>query len=192
MPFVLVDRYLPKIKTNYVGVDNENGILSAVNHLCRQGYDKIAFITYKPLMSNIKERVNGFKVAVKTNNLRLHNHYIQEVSYESTEQDVREAIDHLLNLKNSPRAIIFATNKIGMYGLEQLNADNVRIPQDISVVCFDDDPAFRLSYPPITIVEQPLKEIATDAAKLLLEQIKSKEIKFEKIIKPIKLIIRKS
>ncbi|HAZ02065.1 MAG: hypothetical protein A2W90_09170 [Bacteroidetes bacterium GWF2_42_66] len=192
VPFVLVDRYFPKIKTNYVGVDNGAGISSAITHLYEQGYEKIALITYHPLMSNIKERINGFREALKKNNLRLHNQYIQEVSYTSTEDDVKLAIDQLLALTNPPRAILFATNKIGLYGMEHLNARNVRIPQDISVISFDDDPAFRLSYPPVTVIEQPLKEIATDAARLLLEQMKTKKIKYEEIVKPVNLIIRKS
>lgn len=192
IPFVLIDRYIPRIKTSYVGVDNEAGISSAIAHLCDQGYEKIAIVLYHPFMSNIKERLAGYRDAMKRNNLRLHSHYIKEVSYESTEQDVQNAIDELLGLTNPPRAIIFATNKLGLYGLEYLNNRNVRIPQDISVISFDDDPAFRLCYSPITVIEQPLKEIATDVAKLLLEQMKTKEIKFEKIIKPTKLIIRKS
>ncbi len=192
VPFVLVDRYLPKIKTNYVGVDNETGIYNAVTYLCEQGYEKIALITYPPLMSNIRERLNGFKKALKRNNLRVHNNYVQEVSYTSTEDDVKLAIDQLLALTNPPRAIVFVTNIIGLFAFEYLNSRNVRIPQDVSIISFDDDPAFRLSYPPVTVIEQPLKEIAIDAARLLLEQMKSKEIKYERITKPINLIIRKS
>ena len=192
VPFVLIDRYIPKIKSSYVGVDNEAGVDLAITHLYNQGYEKIAFVSYQPLMSNIRERLTGYKEALKRNKLKIQSDYIREVSYENTESDVKSVIDKLLSLTNPPRAILFATNKIGLYGMEQLCARNIRIPQDISVISFDDDPAFRLSYPPVTVIEQPLNEIAAEAAKLLIEQMKTKEIRFGKIIKPTKLIIRKS
>lgn len=192
VPFVLIDRYLPKIKSNYVGVNNHESMVASIQHLVTQGFEKIALVSYQPLLSNIKERCVGYKDAMKRFNLKIPSGYFREVGYENTEAEVKEAVDRLLNLTNPPRAIIFATNKLGLFGLEQLNIRNVRIPQDISVISFDDDPAFRLSYPPLTVIEQPLKEIATEAAALLLKQMKTKEICYEHIIKTTNIIIRKS
>ncbi len=193
VPFVFIDRLVPKLKANYVGIDNHASMSLAVEHFIEKGYEKIAMLTYEVGSSNIKERTDGFKSTLKQNGLKVHRSFIQQVSYKNTEQDVYKAIDTLIEIENTPRAIVFATNRLGLFGLKRLITRGVRIPQDISIVSFDDDIAFQVSYPPITVIKQPYEEMAVEAAKLLIKNIASKEqLEVEQIIKKADIIVRGS
>ncbi|KJF45366.1 LacI family DNA-binding transcriptional regulator [Draconibacterium sediminis] len=193
IPFVLIDRYFKRIKTNYVGVENSAGAKLAVKYLVDKEYEKIAMIAYENGTSNIKERIEGFKIALRENGLKLHRNFIQFVSYEDPANHIKEVIQFLLNRRNVPRAIIFATNSLGLLGVQELIANGVRIPQDISVVSFDDDFAFRMSYPPITVVEQPLQEIASEAVSILMENMdKQDSYEIRHVEKSVHLISRTS
>uniref|UniRef100_UPI0032174BE1 LacI family DNA-binding transcriptional regulator n=1 Tax=uncultured Draconibacterium sp. TaxID=1573823 RepID=UPI0032174BE1 len=193
IPFVLIDRYFKRIKTNYVGVENSTGVRLAVKYFVEKEYDKIALIAYENGTSNIKERIEGFKITLRENGLKLYRNFIQFVSYDDPASQMKDVIQFLLNNENVPRAIIFATNSLGLLGVQELIANRVRIPQDISVVSFDDDSAFRMSYPPITVVEQPLQEMASEAVSILMESMEQQDnYVIQHVVKPVHLIARKS
>ncbi|MNY69108.1 putative HTH-type transcriptional repressor ExuR [compost metagenome] len=82
---------------------------------------------------------------------------------------------------------------MGLTGLQAFKDMGIRIPQDISVVSFDDHDSFKLHTPTITVIEQPIKEIAVKSIQLLMSQMTDMEVyKVEKSLKKGKLIIRES
>ena len=90
--------------------------------------------------------------------------------------------------------MFFATNYLGVIGIEALQQSNLNIPADIAVVSFDDNDLFRLLSPSITVAAQPIEEIATESIQLLLRIIKKEQKPLKtvgEIIKP-KIIIRNS
>jgi LacI family transcriptional regulator len=89
-------------------------------------------------------------------------------------------------------AVFFATNYLGIYGLESIKKLGLAIPGELAVVCFDDHDIFRLFTPGITIVEQPVTAIAQTAMELLMQQFKQVLQEESPILQHTRLIIRES
>jgi len=194
IPFVLIDRYLPQIKTNYVVADNYNSTYKAVKFMLEKGYKKTGFITVSSALSNMKERLQGYKDAMKSYGLRGYGNYVREVDYKNFNEGVDEAVKELLLPINNLRALFFASLRIGMEAIKSINDLNLRIPQDVAVISFDDTDAYKLCYPPITAIAQPINLMSSEAVKILINEIKKKNIKTEKtqIVLETEFIIRES
>ncbi len=194
-PFVLIDRNVDAIETNYVVVDNIDGAKQVVNHLIKLGNQRIGHLTISPAhISTIKERVEGYKQALRDNNISVNNKLIKEVSFDNLKTDVKKQVKALLAPPNKATAIFAANNNIAVACLECLNEMGLRIPQDIALVSFDDIDAFNLCYPPVTAINQPIGEMGKKAVNIILDEVKNedKELKPQQHSLKTDLIIRKS
>ena len=194
IPFVLLDRLIPDVETNYVILDNYKGAYDLTRHLLKNGYKKIGFISISNGMSQMIDRERGFLDATADIGANMAEKTILEVNFEDTEEQVIEAIKNYIGKNPGLDALFFATNYLGVMGLEALQQSKMKIPADIAVVSFDDNDLFRLLTPSITVAAQPIKEIATKSIDLLLKLI-NKEQKLSKttgeVIQPV-VIIRNS
>ena len=141
------------------------------------------------------ERLEGFKKACADSDIRISADQIKMLPFSHEKDDVLSAVRQLLfSGKKKVEAILFTTSKIGIMGLECIYSLGVRIPEDVAVVSFDDPDAYRISNPPVTAVAQPLKEIGSQAVKMLVEQMQSPRGKYEKqkLVLKTSLIVRKS
>jgi len=194
VPFVLIDRLIPDIETNYVILDNHLGSFNLTKHLTDNGYKRIGFISIHSEMSMMEEREKGFREAIEKAGLELPEQTILKVNFGDAEEDLMK--DMIKYLQKNPEldALFFATNYLGVMGIEALQKCKLRIPDDLAVVSFDDNDLFRLLSPSITVAAQPIREIATQSIEMLMKIIK-KEQKQSKtvgeIIKP-EIIIRES
>ncbi len=171
-PFVLIDRNIPKLETNYVGVENKLGAKEAVNHLLRLGNKKVGHLTISPShLSSLKERTAGYKEALKENGIKVDNSLIREISFDKIKEDVKRELIELLSPPQSISSLFVANNNIAVACLECFKEMNIRIPQDIALVSFDDIDAFKLCYPPVTAVAQPIAEMGVQAVNTLVENI---------------------
>jgi LacI family transcriptional regulator len=175
-PFVLIDRKIDTLKTNYVGVDNIQGAFEAVNHLIKTGHKKIAHLTLNTShLSSLKERITGYKNALKHNQIKFKPELIKEVDFDNILNDTKVVLKELLNPPYSIDAIFTANNNLTVACLEVLNELKIRIPQDVALVGFDDIEAFKLSYPPVTTVVQPIFKMSQYAVDILIDNIKNTE-----------------
>ena len=94
--------------------------------------------------------------------------------------------------ENKMDAIFFTSNNLGVAGLEALRSIGKRIPDDISVICFDDNDLFRLGMPGISVVSQPIKDIAKKAVEILIQQINQRSTTVEHIVLKTVMIERES
>ena len=194
LPLVLIDRYLPRIHTSYVVVDNFKGAYDAVSHLAKLGYKSISLIGFTPAHSGMKMRHDGYKAALKDYNIPYRSKLVREVPFNDMEKMLEELND-LLQLPYNVRAIFFANNRLAAAGLQCLNKLKFRVPLDVAIVSFDDHDFFTLCYPPITAVAQPREEIAREAVRILLKAIESSEgddAEMEQVVLPVELVVRKS
>lgn len=194
-PFVLIDRNVDAIDTNYVVVDNIDGAKQVVNHLVKLGNERIGHITITPAhISTIKERVEGYKQALRDNGIPASNKLIKEVSFDNLKADVKKQVKDLLAPPNKVTALFVANNNIAVACLESLNELGMRIPQDVALVSFDDIDAFNLCYPPVTAIDQPIGEMGKKAVDIILDEIKaeSPKEKTQQYALKTDLIIRKS
>ncbi len=192
VPFVLIDRYIPGVKTNYVLVDNYKGAFDMTEHLISYGLSKIAILNVTPShLTTMKQRISGYKDALRKNGYNVNNRLIREVSHHNIYECMKETLRDLI-LKDNIQAIFFLNNKLAIAGLELINKFNLRIPQDISIVSFDDIDVFKFSYPTITSVIQPKEEIGKRAFEILLNQINNNSAEKQQEVLPVKLVIRNS
>ena len=192
-PFVLIDRNLPKLSAHFVVVDNYTGAYEATEHLIKNGYQKIALLKISPAyLSTIRERELGYRGALKNNGIRINNKLIRTINFSDIQQIVRSVLRELIQPPFKIDAIFSVNNNITVACLEYLNEMNLRIPQDLAIVSFDDIDLFRFSYPTITAVAQPIEEIGEIAVNILMDEINGLTQDKKQLALPVKLIERRS
>lgn len=191
IPIVCVDRKLMRKNVDTVVIGNEKGGYDAVNHLIELGHKKIAILTSSLQFSSFDERQKGYERALKENGIEIDKRLIKEGDPRSSEA-ARELTNELLDLDTPPTAI-FATNNLMTLGvLEALNKHDLRIPDDISIVGFDDLPWAKAISPPLTAVKQPAYEMGQKAAELFFKRVEDPSREAEEIVLEPKLVIRES
>ena len=192
-PAVLIDRYYQQLDSSYVTIDNVNGSLEAVNYLAKKGYRRIALVTNFTDQLQMIQRMEGYQQGLKQNHLKLDQQIIKKIPFGLTDEKVVKEIKDFVELnENKMDAIFFTSNNLGVAGLEALRSIEKRIPDDISVICFDDNDLFRLGMPGISVVSQPIKDIAKKAVEILIQQINQRSTTVEHIVLKTVMIERES
>ena len=192
-PAVLIDRYYLELDSSYVTIDNIKGSLDAVNYLAAKGHRRIALVTNQTDQLQIKQRIEGYVHGLKKNNLPLENSLILKCPFGLTDAQVVKEIRQFVQAADSDLdAIFFTSNNLGVAGLEALYSLDRKIPDDISVICFDDNHLFRLGSPGITVVSQPIKSIAKKVVEILMSQINKQQANTEHVVLRTSLIERGS
>lgn len=164
IPLVLVDSYYPEIEVPHVLVDNESGMQLGMNQLLRSGCKNILYVSVNIDMVQIQQRDAMYTSLMKKNKLKPA---VLKLDYK---EDRQKAVFKIVKAlaRYRPDAVFFATNYLGLLGVESLNAAGKKIGEDVKVVCFDDHELFKLTKPAITVIEQPIAAIAEKAIDVLL------------------------
>jgi len=187
---VLIDREIEGYFTNVVMIDNQGAAFKATKHLLDLGHRRIGFISAPLKIRIFTERLKGYKKALAETGVDFGKDLV--IEGDQTSKSGEEAVRYFLSLKNPPTAI-FATNDVMAIGaLRELQRNNLKVPDDVSVVGFDDIPLASLVNPPLTTIAQPIYEIGAQAMKLLIRNIEKKDVVKSKIILDTKLVIRES
>lgn len=190
-PVVLLDSYFPTLEVPYVLVDNYNGVCKGMKHLLSRGYKKIGFVTVDLQLIQIKDRLQGYTDSLKAGGLPVNRKQILALDYKMKKEEAIELICEYIKSNPNLDALFFATNYLGLLGIESLQKLGMIIPKDLAMISFDDHDVFRLFPPGITIIEQPVEEIAKTAINLLMGQLgKNKTTKKNKVQLPAKLVVR--
>ena len=190
IPFVLFDRFFPGLHCNSVVVDNYTGTYNAVNHLAKNGYERIAFITVQSSQTQMDQRLRGYnKALIELGKKPILKQIPYELHLDSEDEITRFLVQNRANLD----AVIFATNYLGITGLEVLNKLNIKLPTELGVIVFDDSNLFKLITPSITAISQPLSEIADQIMQTLFKALAAdKPIEKRSVLLQTELIERKS
>ncbi len=188
-PVILFDRYFEGGNHDYVLLDNFQSAYNAVQHLVDQGFREIGFITINSLQSQMQDRLHGYEKATDNNDLK---HYVKEVGFNMSDDNVVEHIVDFLARKTKLDAVIFSTNYLGVNGLKAIKKMGLAIPKDIAVMSFDDNVVFELHTPTITAIEQPIEAMSVQLINILLDKLTSKNVINHKVTVPGKLVIRES
>ncbi len=167
IPFVVMDPAGdPGDDVPSVGATNWQGGLAATRHLIELGHTRIASISGPSRMMCSRARVDGYRAALETAGLPVDPDLLRVGDFHH-ETGYRAGLD-LLRSPNRPTAV-FTGNDLQALGLYEAARElGLRIPEDLSIVGFDDLPIARWVGPPLTTVRQPLMEMAETAAKLVL------------------------
>ncbi|MEO6719543.1 MAG: substrate-binding domain-containing protein [Ferruginibacter sp.] len=192
IPVIQFDRYLSKLKTDVIVIDNMDGAFIGVQHLVENGYKMIAFVTLDSLQVQMMDRLAGYKKALQKFGLKK---YVLNIPY-GTESDVStEMIKDFISNNPGLDALFFATNYLAISGLKAIKDLQMNVPGQMGVVGFDDNTHFALFSPSITAIAQPIKEISDEVVRSLincLAERDNKNRKPEKVELKVTLNIRES
>lgn len=191
MPMVVFDRVSTDLVAPKVRLDNVEGGALAAEHLLEQGYKRIAVLAGPKNLAISNDRLEGFLKTLKKHKLKPNNELIIHCNF--NQQDAYETTVDLLRRKQRPDAVFTISDRMAIGAMLAIKEKGLKMPNDIGLVGFNNEPVTNLVTPSITSVEQPAFEIGKAAAKLFIEQMHHEEdlSGVEKILKP-KLIVRES
>lgn len=191
LTWVAVDRRVYGREVDTVVVDNVAGARQAVLHLLNLGHRRIGLIGGSVTVTTGRERLDGYLAAFAERGLPVLADLL--LSGDFKEASGHRLASELLARPEPPTALFVANNLMTMGALQALQEHAVRIPQDISVVGFDDVPWMSLLQPPLTTVRQPTYQIGKEAAELLFRRLREgPQKRTESIVLQPELIIRGS
>lgn len=195
MPIVFFDRIVNDIDTHKVIVDNYKGAFDAVAHLISNGYANIAAVSGSELLSISKDRLEGYKAALREHGLPVSDDRIKFCPNGGrVVEEVEEAVTQLLALKQPPDAILSLSDKLTTGCLRILKGKNITVPNQMGLIGFSNSDLTELIEPPLSIIKQPALEMGEIATNQLLQLIESKRpvTDFETTVLAPQLIIRQS
>jgi len=191
-PVVLMDRYFETLNLPYVLADNYKGMRDGMEMLIKAGYKKVGFVTNDLDLIQMNEREIAYKEVLTSAGLLIDEKNILRLKYGFLKEEAVTTISDFVK-KTDIDAIFFATNYIGIYGLESIRNLKIKIKKDLGVICFDDHDIFSLYTPAITVISQPVREIAITAVRILMGELGLlKRAKDLHIHLPTELIFRNS
>ena len=190
IPFVLLGRHFLDKSMNYVVCDDVNGGFIATQHLIDKGHKKILFLNGPTFLSPAKERYTGYRNALKKNGIPFRQQLVKETTIITGNSS--NIIHQVINEKLEFTAILAFSDLVAFETICALGDLGIKVPEDISIVGFDNIQSnFKFPYP-LTSVDTPKVEIAHNAVSILLKNLDDSESEFCNKIISNRLIERES
>ncbi|HUQ66157.1 MAG TPA: LacI family DNA-binding transcriptional regulator, partial [Flavitalea sp.] len=122
IPFVLLDRFFPDIKTNYVALNNYAAACMATEHLIQSGCSRIGMVNYRTGLFHLQERKRGYLSSLKKHLMPFRKTWLRQVDISNDMQEIQKAVKEMLNLEEPIDGIVFASNIIAAHGLRYINS----------------------------------------------------------------------
>jgi LacI family transcriptional regulator len=190
-PFVVVDpRTRPEEGIASVSAANASGARVATEHLLELGHRRIGAISGPPHWLASSERMNGFRSALAAAGVLAEPGLVLEAGFAAGAGD--EAAAALLDVPNRPTAIFAFNDELAISVLRAARERGLRVPEDVSVVGFDDGEKARITTPALTSVRQPLAEMGRMAVTLLLQMLENERVEGVSVELAVRLVERES
>ncbi|WOH36162.1 LacI family DNA-binding transcriptional regulator [Thalassotalea fonticola] len=173
-----------------VRIDNRAASIAATNHLISLGHIRVAFISGSLSTGVSGERESGYRLAMNEHNLDTCEDLISDGNL--TIEDGRRLTRRLLNQNQRPTAILCANDEMALGAIYEIKNYGLKVPEDVSVIGFDDIRYAEISDPPLTTIAQPGEEIGEKTMYQLCNVIEGSKIDSTPVIVPHQLIIRSS
>lgn len=170
LPVILIDRPLPGLACDTVLVDNLNAAYGAIEHLINHGHRRIGIIAGPPGIYTAQERLKGYRRVHEDFDLPIADDLILEGDY-SLESGYR-LMRQLLQRADPPTAVFVTNYEMTLGAIMALNESPIRVPDELSIIGFDNQQLARIVKPALTIVVQPIQAIGETAATLLMKRLR--------------------
>ena len=190
IPVVFIES-LPTQTLSTVSTDDTQGAYLATEHLIQLGHTKIAHISGTPTVEITKRRIHGYRQALADHGINFH----KIVSPASMYWDYRagyNSMKALLKDDTRPTAVFSASDELAIGAYRALYESGLSIPEDVSMVGYDDIEASAFATPPLTTIQQPFVDMASNAVDLLFNIIRDRQNEVAQIMLPPELIVRQS
>ena len=188
IPLLVVARNLDGWDNRCLAVDNEHGGMLATQFLLDAGHTRIAMVTGIPDHEDSRDRVRGYERALKSAEVEFDQDLVFEGDFSG--QSGIMAVEALLARKSNFTAIFAANDEMAFGARLALYRRGIRVPEDVSLIGFDNQPGSALMTPPLTTVAQPSMELGSAAADALLMLIAGEEV--ELATPELKVVVRES
>jgi LacI family transcriptional regulator len=191
VPLVVLDRRIPEAEVDMVRCDSERGAYQLVCHLLDLGHRSIAILTGPAGTSTADDRLAGYQRALREHGLQPAAQLTRRGTF--SQDSGYEMASDILSGSAWPTAFLAANNFIAIGAFKALRDHGYVVPDDFSLVAFDDLPAALMIDQVLTVAAQPAYEMARQATRLLLDRLAGNAPKApQKIILPTELIVRGS
>ncbi|MFH1867805.1 MAG: LacI family DNA-binding transcriptional regulator [Candidatus Omnitrophota bacterium] len=190
IPCVVLNNYFEKEPVNCIAIDNERAAYDVTEYFIRLGHRSIATIAGDLSTEAGKKRLQGFKSCLRSHNVRLTPKYITVGTF--LRGPAKKAMEHLLDLSDPPTAVFAASDVMAMEAIDVAKKRGLRVPEDISIIGFDDNPLCSYSPVPLTTVWQPIAEMGREGVEFLNQIINGKKKTPVKVLLKTRLVERKS
>jgi LacI family transcriptional regulator len=192
MPHVFID-FSPRHKQgNVVMMDNLLGATLAVRHLLDLGHRRIAFVGGDITHPSIAKRLEGYKQALLEAQLPIEDDLIESVERNTASDDGARAVEKLLACDAQFTALFAANDAMAIGAMQCLKKHGQQIPEEVSIVGFDDIEAGTHTQPPLTTIRVDKEELGAVALRRLMEMIETKKELSGKVFTPVELVVRQS
>ena len=169
IPFVLVDRVIADSGADSITTDHYTGAYEATEYLIKLGHTHIGVLKGPGTLYPDVERYRGFCDSMKNHKLKIDVSLLKNCEFQ--EGNAFEAVIELLKSENPPTAIFSFNSLMTIGAINAMNELKLSIPDDLSIVGFDEIPGQSFFRPKITYVLQPIEELGRNATKIILEKI---------------------
>lgn len=173
-PIVCACEPMPNAQVTSVSVDDYKASLDAIEHLISRGLKKIAVISSPGKSETTVLRTRGYLDAMKKNHLETDDNWIIKEGF--TYNSGIRAVKRILQFRELPEAVFAFADSVAIGAIKEFNRQGVSVPQDISVMGFDNTAMSEMYSPSITTVAQPQYEIGSKAMELLINKINGKSL----------------
>ncbi len=191
-PIIVVDNIANNNTFSYVDMDNTGATFELVEHLIELGHIKIGYLHNIFPSTNCTQRLSSFKQAMQASNMKFSDSSIFRLNPTLTGayESMKEILDN--DSIELPTAFLATNDSIAIGAIKALTAKGIRVPEDISIVGFDDLPFSAVSEPPLTTMKVYCENMGKWSIKLLNEKILNNDTTVAKMQIGTKLIVRKS
>jgi len=189
-PCLVINHIVKDLEVSYIAVDNVKGGYTAAEYLINLGHKRIATVTGNMQTQAGIDRFEGYQKALKKHGIDCPPDYIYKGDY--SRRSARQAADRFFSLENPPTAIFAASDEMALEIISVAMENGIKVPDDISIIGFDDNPAGLFGPVSLTTIKQPLFLMGEEATKVIYDIMTGKQAGLvHKILSP-DLIIRES
>lgn len=189
-PMVMACEFSPELELPTVHIDNLTSAFKAVNYLTQMGHKRIAQISGPTSAFLCQFRHQGYQQALRRVGLEMKPDYCVEGDFSFVSG--AQALQRLLELPQPPTAIFCHNDLMAIGVIQEAKKQGLKVPEDLSVVGFDDITFAQYCDPPLTTVSQPRYEIGHQAMMMLLDRLRGHEVRAGSILLDTELIVRDS
>jgi LacI family transcriptional regulator len=190
VPIVFMDVGQMGPRMSHVAIDYGNGIRQAVDHVVGLGHRQIAFITGPLDLHSARTRRQAFLDQMRHHGLDPDRKWIREGTH--TADGGEKAMAALMKLSKVPTAVVCSNDWTAIGALHAAHAGGLRVPEDVSIVGFDDIPMAKYTHPPLTTVQMTASDVGATAFTALYRLIGEEAVEGDVYQVPTKLIERQS
>jgi LacI family transcriptional regulator len=192
IPILFFDRFCPTIACDRIVVDDFDSGYKITCQLIERGCKRIAHIAGPEILNIYKDRKDGFLKALKLAGIPLLEGYLEITNL--TKEEGKQACARLMSLPDPPDGVFCGNDTTALSALEYCQKNGLKVPGDVALVGFSDEPFSAVVTPSLSTVKQPGYQMGVQAAQKIIYRIENSHsiIPFEQIVLPTQLIIRES